>query len=181
MASYTLTLARAQEYAKRFDLRSAVVKATRQILTGYGIEAAMPGDAAARIPRAYTSVDFQKGAATGRKLPVALGDRRFYEYGEWFGTLSIFNTVAMETTERDPDGVLTQDHVRELDRLCALEDAIFMEHVEPFTAELLPYHDVQEILPLEPDERPMQDREVNGAFRRWRLRLAVRYDGWPTD
>lgn len=181
MASYILTPARAVEYAKRFDLRSAIVKAARQILSGYGIEAAMPGDGTRRIPRSYTSIDFQKGAATGRRIPVILGDRRYDEYAEWLGTLSILNTVSVETSERDPEAALTEDHLRELDRLCSLEDAIFMEHVEPFTAQLLPLHDVLQIVPIEPDERPENEREVNAAFRRWRLKVAVRYNQWPAD
>ncbi len=180
MAAYTLTTTRVEAYARVFDLRSAVVKAARQLLTAHGIVPLMPGDGVAKVGRYATSIDFQKGAATGRKLPVALGDRRYYEYAEWFGILSILNTVPIETEERDAEAALTEDHLRTLDSLCAREDAIFMEHVEPFTAALLPLHDVLEILPIEPDDRPVAEREINAAMRRWRLRICVRSSAWPT-
>lgn len=180
MASYTLTLARAQDYARCFDLRTAVVRAARQILDNYGITAAMPGSGDQNVPRAFTSVDFQKGAATGRKTVVILGDCRYLEYSEFYGILSVMNTVQIETTEETEDAYLTADHLRELDRLCSLEDAIFMEHVEPFTAALLPLHDICEIIPIEPDERPEEERELNVAFRRWRLKVAIRSDAWPS-
>jgi hypothetical protein len=179
VATYTLTLARAQEYAKRFDFRTAIVKAARQILADYDIVAVGPGDGVEKIPRYFTSVDFQRGAATGRKSPVALGDRRYLEYSEYFGTFSILNTVPMETDERTGDEYLTPDHARELERLTSLEDAIFMEHHDAWSA-LLPLHEVTECFPIEPDERPINEREVNAAFRRWRLKVNIRYDAWPT-
>jgi hypothetical protein len=181
VASYTLTLARAQAYAERFDLRTAIVRAARQILDGYGLTAAIPGSGNTNVPRSFTSVDFQKGAATGRKLPVALGDRRYFEYAEFYGTLTVMNSVPIETDAETEGAYLTAEHLRELDRLCSLEDAIFMEHVEPFTAALLPLHDVIEIIPIEPDERPEEEREINTAFRRWRIKVAIRSDAWPTE
>lgn len=180
MAAYTLTLARAEAYAQRFDLRTAIVRAARQILDSYGITAAMAGSGNQAVPRTFTAVDFQKGAATGRKTPVILGDRRYLEYSEFYGTLAVMNTVAIETEAEEEGAYITAEHQRELDRLCSLEDAIFMEHVEPFTAALLPLHDVLEIVPIEPDERPEEEREINVAFRRWRLKVAIRSDGWPS-
>lgn len=179
MSSYVLTLARAQAYSACFDLRTALVRAARQILDSYGITAAIPGSGEANVPRSFTSVDFQKGAATGRKTPVALGDRRYLEYSEYYGILSIMNTVPIETDPETEGAYLSADHLRELDRLVSLEDAIFMEHAEQFTAALLPLHDVIEIVPIEPDERPEEEREINTAFRRWRLRVAIRDTAWP--
>jgi hypothetical protein len=179
MSAYTLTLARAQEYSKCFDLRTAVVKAARQILDSYGITAAIPGSGDTNVPRAFTSLNFQKGAATGRKTPVILGDRRYYEYSEFYGILSVMNTVPIETDPETEGAYITADHLRELDRLCSLEDAIFMEHAEQFTAALLPLHDIEEIIPIEPDERPEEEREINTAFRRWRLKVAIRDTAWP--
>jgi len=180
MATYTLTPERAAAYALRFDFRTAIVKAARQILDGYDITAVGPGEGTAKTPRYFNSCDFVRGAATGRKSPVALGGRRYLEYSEYFGTFSILNTVPMETTEKGEAEYLTEEHARELDRLTSLEDAIFMEHVGAFTPELLPYHEVTEMFPIEPDERPMQEREVNAAFRRWRLKVNIRYSAWPT-
>lgn len=179
MSAYTLTLARAQEYALCFDLRTAVVRAARQILDSYGVTAAIPGSGDQNVPRAYTSLDFQKGAATGRKTPIALGDRRYLEYSEFYGILSIMNSVPIETDPETEEAYLSADHLRELDRLCALEDAIFMEHSEQFTAALLPLHDVLELIPIEPDERPEEEREINTAFRRWRMKIAIRDTAWP--
>lgn len=179
MAAYTLTLARAEAYALRFDFRTAIVKAARQILAGYDIVAVGPGEGTAAVPRYFTSCDFQRGAATGRKSPVILGDRRYMEYSEFLGTFSIMNTVPMETEAKTENQYLTEDHARELERLTSLEDAIFMEHVGAFSPELLPYHEVTELFPIDPDERPVELREVNAAFRRWRLKVNIRYDAWP--
>jgi hypothetical protein len=177
---YELTPERLAEYAKRFDFRTQFVKAARQILDAGGIEAAGPGDAVQRIPRYFTSVNFTRGAATGRKTPVILGDYRYAEYSQYFGTLAIYNTSPMGTTEKEADEYLLEDHVRVLDELCSKEHALFMEHLEPFTG-LLPYLDVQELLPIEPDERPEQEREVDAAFMRWRVKFEMRTDeggGW---
>ena len=181
MSAYILTPVLAAAYAKRFDWRTAVVKAARQILDGYDITATGPGEGTAKTPRYYTSCDFQRGAATGRMTPVALGDRRYSEYSEYYGIFSVMNSVPMETDKKTGTAYLTEDHARELDRLTSMEDAIFMSHVEAFTSTLLPYHEITEILPIEPDERPTADREVNVAFRRWRLKINIRSDQWPTE
>lgn len=180
MATYTLTPDRLTAYAARFDFRTQFVKAARQILTAHGIEAAGPGDGLLKIPRYFTSVDFTRGPATGRKGPVALGGRRYSEYNQFLGTLAIFNTVEVETEEKTGLAYVTETHARVLDELCAKEHAIFMEHLEPFTAALLPWLDVQELMPIEPDERPANDRELNGAFTRWRIKFEIRYDAWPS-
>ena len=55
-----------------------------------------------------------------------------------------------------------------------------MEHQEPFTSTLLPFLDVQELIPIEPDERPVADREINAAFARWRIKFEIRPTAWPT-
>ncbi len=179
MATYILTPERLADYAARFDFRTQFVKAARQILTAHGIEARGVGDGVQKIPRYFTSVDFQRGPATGRKGPVILGGRRYSEYSQYFGTLVIMNTVEMETEEKTELAYITEAHVRLMDELCAKEHAIFMEHLEPFTAALLPWLDVQEILPIEPDERPADSREVNAAFERFRIKFEIRRDGWP--
>jgi hypothetical protein len=54
-----------------------------------------------------------------------------------------------------------------------------MEHLEPFTPALLPHLDVQELLPIEPDERPEEAREVNTARVRWRVKFEIRSTAWP--
>ena len=179
MSTYSLTPTRRAAYATLFDFRTQLVKAARQILSAGGIEATGPGEGVAKIPRYYTSVDFQLGAATGRKSPVTLGDYRFLEYSQFTGTLAILNTVPAETEEKSGTAYLTEDHARALDELAATEHTLFMEHLEPFTAAFLPLLDVQQILPLEPDERQMADREVNAAFLRRRLTFQIRQTAWP--
>jgi hypothetical protein len=175
--TYVLTPERLAEYAKRFDFRTQFVKAARQILADFGVEAVGPGEGVRNVPRYYTTVDFQRGAAVPtRKTPVILGDRRYREYSQFLGVLSIFNTVPMEEDEKTGGQYLSEDHARTLDELCAKEHAIFMEHLEPFTAELLPYIDVQELILIEPDERPINEREVNAAFMRWRVKFEMRTD-----
>lgn len=179
MPTYVLTPERAAAYAIVFDFRTAVVKAARQALAAYEIEAVGPGEGVKKTPRYYTSCDFQRGAATGRKAPVPIGGRRYMEYCEYYGTFSIFNTVPMETEEKSGTAYLTEEHARELERLTSLEDAIFMEHVD-LLSPLLPLHEVTECMPIEPDERPVAEREVNAAFRRWRLKINIRYSAWPS-
>lgn len=176
--AYDLTLARAEAYSLMFDFRTPIVKAARQILTNYGIDAVGPGEGTQKVPRYFTSIDFVRGAATGRKGPVKLGDRRYMEYCEFFGTLAIFNTVPMETDEKTKTQYLSEDHARELDRLTSLEDAIFMEHVDALSP-LLSLHEITSLMPIEPDERPENEREVNMAFRRWRAKVNIRYEAWP--
>lgn len=179
MSSYTLTTTRLEAYAALFDFRTQFVKAARQILTAGGIAARGPGDGVEKVPRYFTSVDFQIGAATGRKTAVALGDFRYSEYSQFYGTLSVMNTVPAETDERSGTAYLTAEHARQLDELLAIEHTLFMEHLEPFTAALLPNFDVQEIMPLEPDERPPGEREVNTGYLRRRIKFEIRRSAWP--
>lgn len=179
MPTYDLTLARAQAYSVVFDFRTAIVKAARQIMANYGITAQGPGDGITKVPRYFTSVDFQRGAATKRKSPVILGDRRYYEYSEFMGTFSVMITVPYETEQKNGTQYLTEDHARELDRVTSLVDAIFMEHVGQFTAVVLPLHEVTEMVPIDPDERPVEDREINVSYRRWQMKVNVRPDAWP--
>jgi hypothetical protein len=181
MASYTLTPERRAEYAKRFDFRSQFVRAARQILAAGGIDADGIGSGNQQVPRTYTSVDFAAGAATGVKAPVALGDRRYYEYSQFLGVLTIMNTAPIETVPEAEDAYITADHQRELDERVATERVLFMEHLEPFTAALLPWLDVQELIPIDPDERPVQDREINVAYLRYRVKFEIRYAAWPAE
>lgn len=186
MATYTLTPTRLAAYAALFDFRTQFVKAARQILAAGGITAVGPGEGVQQVPRYYTTVDFSRGAATGRKSPVALGDFRFSEYGQFTGTLSIMNTVPIQTDEKSGTAYLTETHADALGRLVAQEHTLFMEHLEPFSAldeagaKFLPLLDVQELIPMEPDERPEQDREINLAFARWRVKFEIRRTAWPT-
>jgi hypothetical protein len=186
MPTYTLTATRRSAYATLFDFRTQFVKAARQILSNGGITAVGPGEGVAKTPRYNTSVDFSIGAATGRKTPVFLGEFRYSEYSQFLGTLSIMNAVPYETEEKTGNAYLTENHVRLLDELTSTEHALFMEHLEPFAgldgdgALLLPNLDVQELIPMEPDERPAQDREINLAFKRWRVKFEIRRSAWPT-
>lgn len=65
-----MTSAQIAAYAEVFDFRTQFVKASRQILDAGGITAQGPGEGNQKIPRYYTSVDFQRGAATGIKAPI---------------------------------------------------------------------------------------------------------------
>ena len=185
MPTYTLTATRRAAYATLFDFRTQIVKASRQILTAGGIASVGPGEGVQQVPRYYTTVDFAVGAATGRKSPVTLGDYRYSEYSQFTGTLSIMNTVGIETEEKSGTAYLTEDHVRTIDELTSTEHALFMEHLEPFSALdgdgaiLLPHLDVQQLIPLEPDDRPAEQREINVAFKRWRLTFQIRQSAWP--
>lgn len=180
MATYVLTPERLTEYAKRFDFRTQFVKAARQILAAGSITATGPGEGVKNIPRYYTSVDFQRGAAnSSRQKPVTLGGGRYSEYCQFLGVLSIFNTVPMETDEKTGAQYFTEFHARTIDELCAKEHTLFMEHLEPFVG-FLPYLDVIQIVPIEPDERPLAEREVNAAFMRWQVKFEIRDNQWPS-
>ena len=180
MPAYTLTPTRLAAYATLFDFRTQFVKAARQILDAGGITALGPGEGDQQQPRNFSAVDFQRGAATGRKTRVALGGGRYEEYSQFTGTLVVLFTVPYETEQKTGIAYLTEDHVRELDRLTTTAHALFMEHLEPFTPALLPNLDVQELLPIEPDERPEEAREVNTARVRWRVKFEIRSTAWPT-
>ena len=180
MSTYTLTATRRAAYAELFDFRTQIVRAARQILEAGGITAAGPGDGVARIPRYYTSVDFSRGGATGQKAPIPLSASRAYEYSAFTGTLSFLVTVPAETDEKSGTAYLTETHARTLDQVTATAHTLFMEHLEPFTATLLPSLDVREIVPLEPDERPETEREIDTARLRWRLTFAIQQSAWPT-
>lgn len=101
-------------------------------------------------------------------------------YAQYEGTLIVANSVGYETDEKTGTAYLTEDHVRTIDELTSTEMALFMEPLQPFTAALLPALDVQMLMPIEPDERPESEREVNVAFCRWRVRFQIRQAGWPT-
>lgn len=180
----TLTATQLAAYAALFDFRTQFVKASRQILDAGGITAEGPGEGNQKVPRYYTSVDFQIGSATGLKAPLyhdlGAGNWRNGMYAQYEGTLSIMNTVGYETDAKSGTAYLTEDHVRTIDQLTSQEMALFMEPLQPFTAALLPLLDVQLLQPIEPDERPEADREVNVAFRRWRVRFSIRQAAWPT-
>lgn len=179
MSAYELTPERRAEYAKIFDFRTQFVKAARQILAGAGITALGPGEGKPKISRTETTVDFLRGAATGRQTIVSLGGSRYREYSQFYGVLSIMNTSPYITDGKTDNAYITEDHVRALEELTSNEHALFMEHLEPFSAELLPNLDVQEILPIEPDERPAPDREVNASYMRWRVKFEIRNTAWP--
>lgn len=180
----TLSTTQLAAYATLFDFRTQFVKAARQILDAGGITAQGPGEGNQQVPRYYSSVDFQAGPATGLKATVyqdfGAGSFRQGMYAQFEGVLSVMNTVGYETEAKTGAAYLTEDHVRTIDELTSKELALFMEPLQPFTAALLPNLDVQMILPIEPDERPEQEREVNVAFRRWRVRFQIRQSAWPT-
>jgi len=181
-----LTPTQLAAYSTLFDFRTQFVKAARQILTAAGLPAIGPGEGDQSLPRSYTSVDFSDVGATGRKSPVALGAFRYSEYCQFTGILSILNSVPFETEEKTGTAYLTEDHARTLDDLTAKQHAIFMEHQEPFSdldgagVRFLPLLDVQALMPITPDERSPQDREVNIAVKRWRVTFEIRRTAWPT-
>lgn len=180
----TLTSTQLAAYAALFDFRTQLVKAARQILDAGGITAQGPGEGNQQVPRYYTSVDFQVGGATGAIAPIyqdlGAGTWRNKMYAQYEGILSVMNTVGYETEQKSGNAYLTEDHVRTIDELTSQEMALFMEPLQPFSAAFLPNLDIQQIMPIEPDERPEQDREVNVAFRRWRLKFSIRQAAWPT-
>lgn len=179
MSTYTLTATRRAAYAELFDFRTQIVRAARQILEAGGIVAAGPGDGVQRITRYFTAVDFQRGSALGQKSPIPLSNYRALEYSAFTGVLSFVVTVPVETEAKSDDAYLTEAHVRTLDQVTATAHTLFMEHLEPFTAALLPTLDVREIFPLDPDERPEAEREINVSRLRWRLNFSIRPSAWP--
>jgi hypothetical protein len=172
-------------HAALFDFRSQIVKAALQILSAGGITAYGPGQGVQEVGRYFVSVDFQRAGFTDNvKSPLALdlgaGAGRSRMYCEFTGTLSIMNSVPYETDEKTSAAYLLEDHVRTLDELTSTELALFMEPLQPFTAALLPNLDIMQLLPIEPDERPPSEREVNVAFTRWFIRASIRPSAWPT-
>jgi hypothetical protein len=180
MSTYTLTEARRTAYAELFDFRTQVVRAARQILSAGGIEAVGPGEGVAKVPRYFITVDFARGGALGRKQPIPLSAGRAYEYSSFAGTLTVMVTVPMEVDEKEGTAYLSETHARTLDEVTATVHTLFMEHLEPFTSTLLPKLDVQELVPIDPDERPEAEREINTVRLRWRLRFDIRPSAWPT-
>lgn len=180
MSTYTLTATRRAAYAELFDFRTQVVRAARQILAAGGIEAVGPGEGVAKVPRYFISVDFARGGALGRKQPIPLSAGRAFEYSSFAGILTVMVTVPMETDEKDGTAYLTETHARTLDETTAIAHTLFMEHLEPFTAVLLPKLDVQELVPIDPDERPESEPEINTVRLRWRLRFDIRPSAWPS-
>ena len=184
--SNALTDSQLALFAKVFDFRTQFTKAARQILDGYRITATIlgPGSGNQQVPRAYTSVDFQRGGADPTyKAPINLyfggGMMRNSQYAKFTGILSILNSCPYETEPESGNAYITQDHARLLDELCAQESAIFMEALQPFTADFLPYLDIQRLVEIEPDERPPAEREVNIAMMRWRVDFVIRRGQFP--
>lgn len=171
-------------YAALFDFRSQIVKAAVQLLSSYGLNAYGPGQGVQKLGRHFISVDFQRGAFTeNTKLPLiqdlGAGRNRSSMYCEFTGTLSLMNSVPFETDEKTQEQYLTEDHVRELDQVTAQQLAIFMEPLQPFTSANLPWLDVMQIRPIEPDDRPPSEREVNASFNRFALVVSIRPGAWP--
>lgn len=180
----TLTPSQLSAYAARFDFRSQFVKAAVQILAAGGITAYGPGQGINQMGRYFVSVDFQRGTFTPDvKSPLAqnlgAGAYRSRMYCQFTGILSIMNSVPFQTVEKTGEAYLLEEHVRTLDELQSQQLALFMEPLQPFTAELLPWLDVQQLLPIEPDERPVDEREVNVAFTRWQILASLRPTAWP--
>lgn len=179
MATYTLTPELLASYKALWDFRTQFVRAARQILEAGGIQANSPGDNVQQIPRYQTSIDFRRSGATGGMAPVRPGGWRYHEYAQYEGTLIVQNTVPYQTDAETGITFVEEDHLRKLDELQAIEHTLFMEHLEPFTAALLPKLDVQKIIPIDPDERPEAEREINTAMMRWRIVFQIRAEAWP--
>lgn len=173
-------------YAKVYDFRSNFNKAVRQILTAYSLTTQQPGEGIQQIARTYNSCDFAVGAATGATAPLAqnlgAGVGRHSAYAQFEGTLTLLCSVPYEQEAQTGAYLITADHARDLDETVAQLYAIFMEALEPFksSGDFLPYYDIQQILPIEPDERPVHDREVNVAYVRFRIRFQIRQSAWPS-
>lgn len=170
-------------YKAVLDLRTQICKAARQILDEADIAATGPGEGTNKVPRYYSAVDFDRGAATGLTAPIPIdvgaGAWRTSMYCQWEGVLTILFSVPFETDEKTGDAYITETHARTLDELEASALVLFTEEFFPFTAALLPNLDIQQILPIEPDERPEEMREVNVTRVRFRLRVQMRQSGWP--
>jgi hypothetical protein len=157
----------------------------RQILTAYSIGVKQPGEGTQQLARAYNSCDFAVGAATGTSVPLVqnfgAGAGRHSAYAQFEGVLTLLCTVPYEQEPTSGATFISADHARDLDETVAELYAIFMEAIEPFksSGDFLPYYDIQQILPIEPDERPVHDREVNVAFVRFRIRFQIRQTAWP--
>lgn len=179
-----LTSTQLAAYAALFDLRTQIVKAARQILDAAGQTAIGAGEGVQQVPRYLTSLDFSRGAFDPTsKSPLAqdlgAGPYRSSMYSRCTGTLSIMNAVPFETEQKSGSAYLTEDHQRTLDQITAQQLAIFMEPLQPFTEALLPNLDILRIIPIEPDDRPVNEREVNVSFNRWLLHIAIRPTAWP--
>lgn len=180
MPTYILTPTRREAYAALFDFRTQFVQAARAILTAGEITAVGPAEGDQQLGRTYNSLDFAVGGARpDRRSRVALGGGRYDEYCQYSGVLTLMVTSPMETTAAGAE-ILTNDHLREIDRICSTARVLFMEHLEPFTPALLPNLDVLTILPIEPDERPEETREVNAFRVRWRITFEIRSTAWST-
>lgn len=166
------------------DFRTQIVKAGRQILDAAGVTATGPGEGTTKVPRYFSTLDFERGAATGAThtmpLDVGAGPYRTPVYCEYEGILTVLFSVPYETDEKTGSAYLTEDHARTLDELDATALLAFSEGLFPFTSALLPNLDVLQILPIEPDERPEEMREVNVSRVRFRLRFVIRQSAWPT-
>lgn len=172
-------------YAKIYDFRSNFNKAVRQVLTAYGVTVQQPGEGDQQIARTYNSCDFAVGAATGATAPLVqdlgAGTLRHSAYAQFEGVLTLLCTVPYEQDPKTGSYLISADHARDLDLTVSQLYAIFMEALEPFksSGDFLPYYDIQQILPIEPDERPVHEREVNVATVRFRIRFQIRQSAWP--
>jgi hypothetical protein len=175
-------------YAALWDFRSNFNNAVKQIEAAYGRPGYQAGEGAQALTRMQTTWDFAVGAATGIDAPMAhnfgAGAYGHSAYAQFEGVLTHAHTAPYETEQSATGPIyrVADVHVRELDQRVAQTYAIYMQAIEPFlsSGDFLPMYDVQQIIPIEPDERPQQDREVNVAYVRHRIRFQVRQAAWPT-
>lgn len=170
-------MAAAPDYKTLRDFKTQFEKATYQILAADGITAVMPGSEEQKIPWTAVAVRFDRGGATGEKGFVA--DQLNEEYDTFEGTLLIENIVDYRTDQENEEPYVDRDHARRLDELIAQEDALFLEHLRPF-ADALEWLEVLSIMPIDPDEAPESEREVNVSRMRWRVVFRIRPEAWPT-
>lgn len=185
-----ISTAQLATYAALFDFRSQVNNAVRQILAAYGLSGAQAGEGVQKLGRTSTTWDFQVNGATGEtgslRQDFGAGAYRNPYYSTYEGILT-FQVTAPYEQEQAEDGStiyrVADAHAREMDQSVAQLYAVFMEGLFPFTAttagDVLPNLDVRQILPIDPDERPEEMREVNIARVRFRLRLAIRASALP--
>ncbi len=183
----SLTLSQLADYAKRYDFRTNFNRANLAVLSAYGLIAAAPGAGTGTVRRTAITTDFAIGAADpARKMPlpadVGGGAYRTSVYARWTGILTFICSVPYETNEL-ADGntayTITADHARALDETVAQIYALYQEGLQPFTSDNLPYYDVQRLVPLEPDERPTEEREVNVAYVRFGVTFELRQAAMP--
>lgn len=182
MPSNPLTAAQFAAYKRLFDPRSRFNNAVRAIRTAWGLDAgAQPGEGVQALPRTLVSWDFQLGGATGSTLSLpqdfGAGAYRNPVYHEYEGILAHAVECPFETQEQ-LEAQFSEDHVRAIDERCAEILTIFIQGLFPFTGtsagDVLPEYDVLDIMPIDPDERPEEMREINIGRVRHRIRFAIR-------